>query len=479
MSDQTLIHTSPLVEGINPRYIINFLNACELAGSELHGILIARNNHVIFEAYNEPYRRDIPHIMHSFTKLLTNTAFALAYDDGLVSLDDPLLKYFPEYADNANAYLKACTLHNMITMRNGQERSIGGNEWRPLKTSWKDAYFQVPFDKQPGSTFMYSSGNSYILSYIVQMVTGKTAHELFWERIGSRIGMNEFTWMRSPEGVCSGGNGVMLTAEDMLRIGLLYANKGKWNGQQLISEKWIEEAFGLTHPIAPIDGVQYNFHWEKKGDIYSAKGMFGQVVGIAPAQNIVFAFTAADQHYCNDVLFQKEVVDPLKAGEPVPEEDRALESILVHKGLRMTLLDRAVSVPEHINLDGAKLYYQAEENKYATAGMGLTFSGDEVVYTMEDSRGHHEVRAGLDHWISGTTTLTGAYLHHQYDQPISRVVALAYWRAKNTLIIILRYPEMAFCDHLIFTWEGKVPTFVRKVNMNSQETEITIPLRSS
>ena len=138
----------PSVEGIHPEYLINFLNACEKAESEIHGIMIARHGKVIFEGYNAPYAADIPHIMHSFTKILTNTAVALAYDDGLLKLEDPVLKYFPEYEADANEYLRACTIRNMITMRNGQQRSIGGNEWRPLKTSWKEAYFRVPFDKK-------------------------------------------------------------------------------------------------------------------------------------------------------------------------------------------------------------------------------------------------------------------------------------------------------------------------------------------
>ena len=130
----------------------------------------------------------------------------------------------------------------MITMRNGQQRGIGGNEWRPLKTSWKDAYFQVSFDKEPGKTYMYSRGHSYILSYSVQKLEKKACRELVQERIGKKIGLTDFPWMLSPEGVCSGGNGVSLTAEDMLRIGLLYLNKGRWDGEQLISEAWVDYA---------------------------------------------------------------------------------------------------------------------------------------------------------------------------------------------------------------------------------------------
>lgn len=101
-----LRYSWPSAEGVNPEYIVNFLNACEKADSEIHGIMIARHGNVIFEAYNAPYAAEIPHIMHSFTKTLTNTAVALAYDDGLLDLDNPILKYFPEYEPEANEYLK-------------------------------------------------------------------------------------------------------------------------------------------------------------------------------------------------------------------------------------------------------------------------------------------------------------------------------------------------------------------------------------
>ena len=92
----------------------------------------------------------------------------IAYTKGLIKLEDKVLDYFPEYREAANEYLQKLTIRNLLTMRSGQERSIGGNEWRPLKTSWLDAYFKVPFVKEPGSGFMYSSGNSYITSAIVQ-----------------------------------------------------------------------------------------------------------------------------------------------------------------------------------------------------------------------------------------------------------------------------------------------------------------------
>ena len=493
-----LPRSTPSQEGVNPEFIIDFLNACEKAKSEIHSIMIARHGKVIFEAHNAPYAADIPHIMHSFTKILTNTAVSLAYTDGLLSLDDPLSRFFPEYdgTEVDNEYYRACTIRNMITMRNGQKRSIGGNEWRPLKTSWKDAYFKVPFDKEPGTDYMYSSGNSYILSYIVQQLEGKTCRELVQERVGKKIGLSDFTWMLSPEGVCSGGNGVSLTAEDMLRIGLLYLNKGKWEGEQLISEEWIDYAFGYKDPIEPLNGVQYNFHWEHTGDLWCGGGMFGQYCGVVPTLDMVFAITAADDKYQAAGLFQKLIVDrvdknaslleakdlnaadpdswyadstgrtsPFKMDGPVV----TMDDVLAQKGLRMTLEGKNQSVCGHLE-PKAEYVLTPEDNKDGVTCVEIRFSDNTVTYVMCDGRGRHEVVCGLDHWIRGTTSMTGGYLHHQYEQDITKVSAMAYWCGENTLMMEWRYPEMAFFDHNMITFEEDCVKVDRWVNMNSQDT---------
>lgn len=468
MMKSELERVHPTAQGVAPEFIINFLNACEKADAEIHGIMITRNNQVIFEAYNAPYAAGIPHIMHSFTKVLTNTAAALTYSDGLLKLEDKLLKYFPEYEKTANEYLRKCTIRDLITMRSGQLRSIGGNEWRPLKTSWKEAYFQVPFVKEPGKTYMYSSGNSYILSCIVQKITGKTCRELVQERVGPKIGLGDFPWMLSPEGVCSGGNGVSLTTEEMLRIGLLYLNNGAWNGEQLISGKWVEYAMGYRDPLPPVDGLQYNFHWDHWEDIWAARGMFGQTCGLVPSLNMAFAITAADKNYKAMRLFQREIVDMVKADS----RNSCTDNMLLMKGLRMTLLGKYRSIKQHYMPEQKHLVLIPEENMDGIKRVELHFEeAGKLVYVMEDTRGIHQVTAGLDHWVGGTTAMTGAYLHHQYEPELSKIFAIAFWTEEKTLMMEWRFPEMAFCDHVAVTWGGDKVRINRWVNMNSQDME--------
>lgn len=112
-----LTYSTPEDEGVSSEYIINFLNEMEKREAEIHGIMILKNNKVIFEAYNEPYRKEIPHIVHSFTKCFTNTAVGIAYTKGLIKLEDKVLDYFPEYREGANEYLQKLTIRNLLTMR--------------------------------------------------------------------------------------------------------------------------------------------------------------------------------------------------------------------------------------------------------------------------------------------------------------------------------------------------------------------------
>ncbi len=466
------VYTRPWNEGINPEYIINFLNACEKHQSEIHGIAIAVHDRIIFEAYNAPYNAQTPHIMHSFTKILTNTAVGLAFGDGLLQLDDPVLKYFPEQVVSANNFLKKCTIRDLLTMRNGQERSIGGNEWRPLKTSWKQAYFQVPFDKEPGKTFMYSSGNSYILSYLVQQVERKTAAALFQDRIGEKIGIKDFPWMMSPEGVCSGGNGVELKVTDMLRLGILYLHKGNWQGEQLLPAEWVDYAFGYRDPIPPVEGKQYNFHWERKSgqDIWAAKGMFGQICGVIPKYDMVFAITAADKTYSTEDLFQKEILDKINASRKkmAPLKEPVMEKILHEKGLRLSLLDHDHSVDKHIKLPKSMVFYP-EKNPDHIQCIQLIFKENTFYFRMRDNRGFHEIKHGLDYWVQGTTSMTGAYLHHQYEKECLQVWAEGHWTDATTLLLKWRYPEMAFFDQVKICFQKEQVIINRWVNMNSQD----------
>ena len=467
-----LVRSSPEEEGIDSSLIMDFLNEMEKEGAEIHGIMIIAGQKVVFEAYNAPYRADIPHILHSYTKTFTNTAVGLAYTNGLLWLEDKVLSYFPQYADGSNEYLKALTLRDLITMRSGQVRGIGGNEWRPLATSWTDAYFQVPWTEMPGKRFLYSSGNSYILSAVVQKVTGKTCYEYLQEHLLPEIGIGAFTWQTSPEGICSGGNGISLCVEDMARLGLLYLNGGKWDERQLLAPEWVEMALGYKNPVDLSEGdTEYNFHWEHTGDIWAATGMFGQGSVIIPRLNLVIGMTAADSRYMatKGGLIQKTLVDPILNRRK--EADDGKWEILKNKGIRMTLEGKYRSSSKEKFHESGRYDYQVEDETDGIRRIILEFYNNRIDFSMEDHRGFHTVTCGLDCWISSSTSMTGAYLHHQYEMDVIKVSASAYWEKEHLLMMEWRYPEMAFCDHVKIEFSNEEIRMKRWVNMNSEALE--------
>ena len=465
-----LPRSTPEEEGIDSGLIIDFLNEMEKEEAELHGIMIVVNQKVIFEAYNAPYQSDIPHNLHSYTKTFTNTTAGLAYTNGLLKLEDKVLDYFPQYAPDANEYLKALTLYDLITMRSGQERGIGGNEWRPLKSSWIDAYFQVPWVEMPGKRFLYSSGNSYILSAIVQKVTGKTCYEYLRENLLPYMGIGEFTWQTSPEGICSGGNGISLCVEDITRMGMLYLNRGMWEGAQLLSPDWVDMSLGKMNSAPLLEGErEYNFHWEHSGSIWAASGMFGQGSVLIPELNMVIGMTAADSRYMADKggLIQKTIVEPARIQRKT--DGTSKWEVLKNKGLRMTLEGKYKSVSEHMDFGKAFYEYQVPDRTDGIKKILFKFSEDRVIYSVEDMRGLHTVVCGLDHWVKSVTSMTGAYLHHQYEMDRMRVSACAFWESESVLMMEWRFPEVAFCDHVRIEFDGfGAIRMNRWVNMNSE-----------
>ena len=459
--------STPEQEGISSACILDLLNGFASAGAELHGIAIAVNGHLIFEHYQAPYAKDIPHVLHSLTKTFTNTAVGIAYSRGLIRLDEPVLKYFPQYAEHANEYLRALTLRNLITMRSGQVRSVQGNEWRPLKTSWIDSYFHIPFAKRPGSTFLYSSGNSYILSAIVQKVTGMTCRDLILDVLGKKLGLRDFSWQISPEGICSGGNGIDMCVDDILRFGMLYLQGGVWGGEQLLSHKWTELSLGLREPTPHLASEpEYNFHWRHTGDVWASRGKFGQACLLVPRLNMVVAVTMASEKHVAADLLQKYVITPSLQDQPMPSDGpKALASAVSS----MTLKRPVKSITLRHGTPPQIWRWHCDEHPDGITDLTLVLENTHATLMLKDGRGVHSVVCGLDVWNDGVTSMTGHYLHHQYESDCLRVCASAHWEHEDRLVMEWIYPSMAFRDTVTLTLlSDKSVIMERSVNVNSE-----------
>jgi CubicO group peptidase (beta-lactamase class C family) len=176
----------------------------------------------------------------------------IALDEGRFSLDDKVVSFFPDHLPpDPSPNLRAMTVRDLLTMRTEHDHETSGSEWRPLKTSWIAEFMKIPVVYQPGTKWVYTSAASYMLSAIVTKTTGQKLADYLRPRMLDPMGIRDFHWDVSPEGVTPGGNGLSWSTADSLKLGMLYAQKGVWQGRQLLSPQWVADASRKQVPDGP------------------------------------------------------------------------------------------------------------------------------------------------------------------------------------------------------------------------------------
>ena len=361
--------STPAEKGISTQYLLNTLNEFELRGIEMHGIDIAVGGDVVFEAFWAPYDEDTPHIVHSLTKLFTNSAAQVAISEGYMTLDTKMVDVLSEYVspDGPLENQDKVTVGNLLNMTAGYGRMISGSEWRPLKTSWLEAFFAEPVPYEPGTHYQYSSGNPYAVSAMVQKLTGMTAEDYLMKSGFSALELRNFTWDKSPEGICSGGNGVSATVEDMLKIGQLYLNGGSWNGKQILDPELVKIAIGTGEKLTEAQ-TTYALHWTETAEgsgIYAAGGSYGQQVIIVPDLDMAICCTAGTSGSPTNV-FVDCLIEPTRADRAagITSYEADYTDVLAVKTASLSLLTNPVFTASPLGEVVDDKEFKAEENKY-------------------------------------------------------------------------------------------------------------------
>ncbi|MCK8666651.1 beta-lactamase family protein [Pseudomonas azerbaijanoccidens] len=476
----------PHERGVDPQGIVDFLSAVDSAGLELHSFMLYRQGAVVAEAFWRPYSARRRHVQHSATKSWTATAVGLLVDDGRLNLDDKVVSFFPELCPvEISENLAAMTVEDLLTMRTGHPRGISGGDWRNLKTSWVEAFLHEPVTVPPGKDFIYSSASSFMLSAIVTRVSGQTLHALLQERVLDYLGMDGLEWDLAPGGFNSGGNGLSCTTEDSLKFGVLHLNRGQWQGRQLLSPQWIADATRNQVDdvwMGEFDGKQYlprskDSHTESRQEGYGyqwwmtehggyyASGVFGQYCMVLPDQDTVIAFT------CGLRLGEKRLKAAIwehlfpalgrEASEPHTIQTQ-LDGLI--DALRLPTLQGLSESPHAAALQGR---FAVAPNEDGVLELGFDFHDDYCDFTLIDHRGRHSLRVGLHQPIESQTSLTGNYLHHQYQPEQTPVIAHARWSAQGELRMDWRFVETTFGDHVCCRLEEGRLLFDRGVNTNA------------
>jgi CubicO group peptidase (beta-lactamase class C family) len=219
--------------------------------------------------------------------------------EGRLTLDDQVVKFFPgDTPAGAGAHLEAMRVRDLLTMSTGHHAdTIERFPYMDPAVDQTRAFLALPVSHKPGTLFVYNTPASYMLSAIVQQVTGTTLLDYLRPRLLEPLGIENARWDATPRGVSLGGFGMSVRTEDIARFGQLYLQRGRWNGRQLLPEAWVDAATSRqvsngSHPDSDWDqGYGFQF-WRSRHGAYRGDGAFGQFCIVMPAQDAVVAITA-------------------------------------------------------------------------------------------------------------------------------------------------------------------------------------------
>ncbi len=327
-----LPRSTPEAQGISSQAISDFVAAADQINT-MHSFMLVRHGRVIAEGWWKPEAADKPHALWSLSKSFNSTAVGLAMEDGKLSLDDAVLKFFPADAPaDPSDNLKAMTVRDLLTMTCGHDtepKAVGG------MPSVKQ-FLAHPVAYKPGTHFQYNTMGSYTLSAIVTKVTGQTTLQFLKPRLFEPLGIEDPQWDSSLEGNSLGGYGLKLCTEDIAKFGQLYLQKGMWNGKQLVPEKWVEQATSKqvpndqeSHSKIGIDWRQgYGFQfWRCTHNAFRGDGAGGQLCVVIPDKDAVIAITADTGNFQGEMNAIWDKLYPAFGAEALPDDAAAQEKV--------------------------------------------------------------------------------------------------------------------------------------------------------
>ncbi len=284
--------------GISSVALANFLKECDEIHYKLRTLHVIRHGKAVVEAARYPFRAFDKRLVYSVSKTFTSTAVGVAVREGLLHTDDKVLDYFPECRElEMDVRARTITVRNLLMMCTGHAADTVAdmcNGDRP----WPEIFFTRKMAYEPGAHFIYNSGGTYMLSEIISKVTGMCLLDWLQKQVFGPLGITDVCWDTNGD-VNMGAWGLLIAPRDLSKLGLLYLNKGIYNGKRILTEEWVEEA---ASPLISTNaqgcagwGKHYGFQiWENVPGSYRADGAFGQYCMVFPAKDLVITTTAEE-----------------------------------------------------------------------------------------------------------------------------------------------------------------------------------------
>jgi CubicO group peptidase (beta-lactamase class C family) len=343
--------STPEAEGVSSAGILAFLEAVRQSKYELHSFMLVRHGRVVAEGWWSPYGPEFNHTLYSLSKSFTSTAVGFAVAEGKLRADDRVVSFFPnDLPEPVSEHLAVLRVRDLLTMAVGNAKEP---TWTMVeKDNWVKTFLSWPIANPPGTTFMYNSAATYMLSAIVQQVTGQKLLDCLEPRLFARLGIRGATWETCPRGINVGGWGLSIQTEGLAKFGELYRQKGAWQGRQILPAQWVEEAttFKIQQPLPTkpsrandqndwLQGYCYQF-WRCRHHAFRGDGAFGQYLIVMPEQDAVAVITAETSDMQGELDLVWQHLLPAMKPQPLPRDPQSQDE------LRRTLSSLALTPPK-------------------------------------------------------------------------------------------------------------------------------------
>jgi len=289
----------------------SFVAALDASGQEIQTLMLLRHGHVVLADEWAPYRLRDRHLLFSVSKRFTSLRIGRLVEEGKLFVDDKVVSFFDadDLPDKISDNLAAMEIRHLLTMTTGHSQDTVEALSRDRRMV--RIFLGLEVEHQPGTVFVYNTGATYLLSAILQRITGETLLDYLRPRLFEPLGASEASWEISREGITKGGWGLSLNTESLARFGQLLLQRGSWDGRQLIPASWIDAATAKQVPNDNEDnldwqqGYGYQF-WRSRHDTYRGDGAFGQYCLIFPEHDAALIITSAspDMQATLDVVWE-------------------------------------------------------------------------------------------------------------------------------------------------------------------------------
>ena len=497
---QSLPRSTPETEGVASVGISDFLTAAGTSKNEFHSFMFLRHGKVIAEGWWNPYRADLSHSMYSVSKSFTSTAVGFAISEGKLHLEDKVVSFFPEdLPDHVSPYLAALMVKDMLSMLEGQDPDPTG----PVTTNdsnWVKGFLALPIVNRPGEHFLYNTLGVYVLSAIVQKVTGQKIYDYLTPRLFRPLGIAGADWEESPQNINTGGWGLRLKTEDMAKFGQLYLQNGNWNGTQLLPPAWITDATTSKNDEGPgwashtprdssdwRQGYGYLF-WRCRHGAFRADGAMGQYIIVMPKEDAVVAITCETPDMQDEINLVWRYLLPSIHNDPLPANPAALDALHRQEAALALPLPPKISNPTLAEQISGKTYYFSSNGEHLHS-LTFRFPAEQCLVTRENidstivpGDAVHVAYAplcfGRGVWAYGETTLRGPYLSNAKTSlthlaPFETAGSYT-WKDSTTLELVLRYIQSPHTQYITCHFDGKKVTVHSTSSLDGGKKEVIL-----